>query len=370
MRTVRLRVTLREVRPRVVRVIDVPAVTVLPELHELLQSALGWTDSHLHEFVVGETRYGVPDVDDEMGELDESMVRLADLPDQFTYWYDFGDDWMHDVERLGPGGKHPGCVDGEGSCPPEDCGGPHGYAELLAALADPRHPEHEQLRSWTGNRLVTFDRSAVDDLVRRTVGEVPASVRLVIGLAADGVTLTPGGRLPRTFVRAVQEQRPAWSPLGRPAAVEEDLLPLAAAHDLLRHVGLLRLRNGVLSATKAAADDLNVVRRLRSWFHANELTTQVATSTVALLSALGPQPFDALAEAVFPLLSYGWSVNGRPVTVTDVRTTITRLGSVLRALDQVDIDRSIWRAGPGALSLWTRVSRLLPFLTEADPIAS
>ena len=63
MKTTRLRVTLLEVRPAVFRVIDVPAVSTLPELHELLQAAVGWTDSHLHQFVTGEARYGVPDLD-------------------------------------------------------------------------------------------------------------------------------------------------------------------------------------------------------------------------------------------------------------------------------------------------------------------
>ena len=68
------------------------------------------------------------------------------------------------------------------------------------------------------------------------------------------------------MVRAVQQQRPSWYPLGRPASIEEDLLPLAVLHDLLRHVRLVRLAGGVLRPTKAAADELETVRRLRSWF--------------------------------------------------------------------------------------------------------
>ncbi len=151
---------------------------------------------------------------------------------------------------------------------PEDCGGPGGYAELLATLADPADPEHERMRTWVGNRLRPFDRAAVDQRVRQVVGAVPESVRLLLGFVADGVKLTPGGRLPRRIVRQMQQHRPQWYPLGRPASIEEDLWPLSELHDLLRRVGLLRLRHGVLSPTRAAGDDLAAgraqVRRARA----------------------------------------------------------------------------------------------------------
>jgi Plasmid pRiA4b ORF-3-like protein len=151
MRTIRLRVTLREVCPRVVRVIDVPASSTLPELHGLVQVALGWTDSHLHQFVADDVCYGVPDEEWPDHQVDEAAVRLRDLPERFVYLYDFGDGWTHDVELLGPGRDQPGCVYGEGTCPPEDCGGPSGYAELRAVLADPEHDDYEQMRDWTGD---------------------------------------------------------------------------------------------------------------------------------------------------------------------------------------------------------------------------
>ena len=359
MRTERLRVVLREVEPRVVRVIDLPAASTLPELHELLQSAVAWTDSHLHQFVAGDVRYGTPDADNELDEVDERTLRLADLPDRFLYLYDFGDGWGHDVDKLGPGGASPGCVDGEGSCPPEDCGGSHGYGQLLAVLADPRHPEHEDMKKWTGDQLIPFDQSSVDEAVRRTVGEVPPSVRLVLELAGGGVKLTPEGRLPRAFVRAVQAQRPGWSPLGRPASIEEDLPPLAALHDLLRHVGLLRLRNGVLAPTKATEDDLEVVRRLRSWFPPRSFTEMLATRAVAVLAAAGPRPVETLAEAVFPLLGYGWGRHdGTPLTVGDVRTTMNHLHAVLTGLDQVEPGWRQWSAGSAPHALFYPVTRL------------
>lgn len=110
MRTTRLRVTLREVTPAVVRVLDVPATATLPELHDLFQVAIGWTDSHLHQFVVGEALYGTPDEEWDDEQRDESEHVLTDLGDRFTYRYDFGDGWEHDVEMLGPGDDVSGVV--------------------------------------------------------------------------------------------------------------------------------------------------------------------------------------------------------------------------------------------------------------------
>jgi hypothetical protein len=112
-----------EVEPAVVRVLDVPAGVLLPELHDLLQAALGWTDSHLHQFVADGVSYGKPETDGPEDERDESAVALRALPDRFSYLYDFGDGWEHEVVVVGPGGERPGVVAGEGACPPEDVGG-------------------------------------------------------------------------------------------------------------------------------------------------------------------------------------------------------------------------------------------------------
>lgn len=219
MKTVRLRVTLREVVPRVERVVHVPASITLDELHEVLQVAIGWTDSHLHQFRTDDSVYTVPFEDwDENDEVDERGVRLSTLPARFVYAYDLGDNWKHDVGVLGRGGDQPGCVGGEGACPPEDCGGVGGYADLLEALADPLHPEHASMRAWAGDGLRPFNQDATTRRVRDAVGVVPGSVRILLDLLAGGVKLTPGGRLPRAVVRAVQELRPDWSPLGRRAA--------------------------------------------------------------------------------------------------------------------------------------------------------
>jgi hypothetical protein len=180
------------------------------------------------------------------------------------------------------------------------------------------------MRAWSPN-LPPFDQPATDRQIKRTDGQVPGAVRLVLDLASGGVKLTPGGRLPRSFVRQVQEHRPGWYPLDRPAALEEDLLPLANLHDLLRQVGLLRLRGGVLHPTKAASDDLQVVRRLRSVFEPGEFDTIVATTAIATVAATGPQRPDHLAARVFPQIGYGWAKNGRAITEQDVHDELRRL---------------------------------------------
>jgi hypothetical protein len=148
----------------------VPDVT-LGELHEILQIAMGWEDCHLHQFVVKGEYHGPPDLDDPWGfgpeTQDEettllSQVATSDKKARFRYEYDFGDSWDHDivVERIlvpEPGVKYPRCVDGARSGPPEDCGGVWGYENFVAAMSNPKHPEHDDLEDWYGG---AFDAEA------------------------------------------------------------------------------------------------------------------------------------------------------------------------------------------------------------------
>lgn len=362
MRTTRLRVTMNEVDPAVVRVLDVPAGVILPELHDLLQIAIGWTDSHLHQFVSGDARYGMPDVDDAFeNERDETGVPLRALPDRFTYLYDFGDGWEHQVEVIGPGVDRPGLIGGEGVCPPEDVGGPPGYADFQKVLANPGDPEHERIKTWAGTWTGDFDMATADLLVQQTAGAVPAPVRLVLDLAADGVKLTTGGRLPRALVRQVQERYPNWYPLGRPASIEEDLPPLAALHDLLREVGLLRLRKGALSPTRAASDDTEVIRRLRSWFgpvHGYE--SMLTTDALALLAAEGSRKPQDMAGRLLELLGNRWVTSqGQSLDEPRVLADLNRLRSVLVGLDLIHTSNGEWTAGPSARWLLPRATALI-----------
>jgi prevent-host-death family protein len=180
-----IKITLRNIRPPVWRRVLVSSDFTLGQLHEVIQTAMGgWIDYHLHAFDVAGTNYGVPL---EPGELDwgetisdESRVRLADIigaGSKFRYTYDFGDDWEHElvVEKVLPIDSkvsYPVCIKAKRACPPEDCGGPWGYAELVEILADPAHEEYEQRLEWVGGR---FDPEAFD------VGEINAVLATIGG---------------------------------------------------------------------------------------------------------------------------------------------------------------------------------------------
>jgi hypothetical protein len=234
-------------------------------------------------------------------------------------------------------------------------------------LADPAHPEHERMRTWVGNRLRPFDRAATDQWLRRVVGEVPESVRLLLDFAADGVKLTPGRRLPRTVVRSMQQHRPDWYPFGRPASIEDDLPALGALHGLLRSVGLLRLRHGVLSPTSAASDDLAVVRRLRSAFDPYTFATEITELTIGVLAAHGPLPLSELATRVHQLLGRGWQLDGQPINEKDVRIAIAQQSPIMKGLDLIDnADWRVWTAGAAALSLLPRATMLAEIWTNRE----
>ena len=344
----RLRVTMCEVEPRVERIIDVPAGITLDELHEVLQVALGWTNSHLHSFTADGVTYARPHQEWDEQLVDDRGVRLSSLPSHFVYTYDFGDTWQHDVEILGSGDADPGCVGGAGACPPEDCGGTSGYAELLEALGDPRHREHRDMKLSVGDRLRPFDLAATDAKVRAVVGQVPDSVRILLYLVGDGVKLTQAGRLPRVLVRAVQERRPEWFYGDRPANREDDSAALSVLHEMLRRGGVLRLVKGVLQPTKPAIDDREVVRRVRSWFEEGSFDLMIAERAVAQLVAHGPMSGDDLAAVVFPWIGHGWRRGDDPIGEVDVRRQLGRVSVDLKALDMITRERDRWVAGPSA----------------------
>ena len=157
----RLNVTLLNIEPPISRRIELAGSTSLDQFHNILQISFGWQNCHMHQFEKDEQRYGVVDGDDpfDADTLPEAKHTLGDvLPhkgDQLLYWYDFGDDWYHEIEVediLTPDVKtrYPRVTAGTRRCPPEDCGGPFGYENLLAVLANKKHPEHRELRGWVG----------------------------------------------------------------------------------------------------------------------------------------------------------------------------------------------------------------------------
>ena len=155
-----LMVRLDGIAPPIWRRLVVPGWFTLEKLHGVLQTALGWTNSHLHMFRFGDERVGTPY---ELGDLDETYTRsgrIVHLGDvvargdrRMVYEYDFGDGWTHTIEIddvLDEEGPRLACLDGARACPPEDCGGVDGYRHLLEILFDPIHEEFEESRQWVG----------------------------------------------------------------------------------------------------------------------------------------------------------------------------------------------------------------------------
>lgn len=182
----RLLVTLLDVEPAVWRLVQIPAMIPLDKLHDAIQSVMGWTDSHLHEFIINGVHYGI---DDPMGfederVVDERRVTLADAlggtARTFDYVYDFGDDWHHaiTVEAIEPAEEARPllyCLAGERACPPEDVGGAWGYEEFLEAIGDPEHEEHEDMLEWCGGE---FDPERFDlQGVNARLGRIKLKIR-------------------------------------------------------------------------------------------------------------------------------------------------------------------------------------------------
>lgn len=207
-----LRITLRDSKPPIWRRVAVPSHIKLGQLHEVIQIAMGWTNSHLHQFVLhdrslinrapqviarlsGEGRYddifaatrgmrvfvakltpfGEPT---QMEGEDQDAVTLAEvcpkLKSKLSYEYDFGDGWEHLIEvqkivATKPDKGYPRCLAGKKACPPEDCGGVFGYYRMLEIAADPEHEEHEDIVEWLGDDFdpEAFDIDQVNDMLAR-----------------------------------------------------------------------------------------------------------------------------------------------------------------------------------------------------------
>jgi len=169
-----LKVELMDSEPLIWRRIHLDGRTRLNAFHHILQAAMGWTDSHLHEFTIREKRYAPPDEEDQFLEIktfDESKFRLNQLLETgevFEYLYDFGDSWQHritveSIRDLDKDDSNAGRVwieAGQRACPPEDAGGIWGYQESLATLEDNPYSEAaKEMREWAG---LDFDPERLD----------------------------------------------------------------------------------------------------------------------------------------------------------------------------------------------------------------
>jgi hypothetical protein len=169
------KVTLNNSDPPIWRRIQVRDCT-LGQLHEVLQIVMGWEDSHLHQFIVRGAYYGPHDPDDidwDMEKHDEEEISISKIVKmgrrvRFSYEYDFGDSWEHEIvfEKTlepEPKMKYPYCVEGKRACPPEDVGGVWGYADFLQAMADPKHKNHREMKEWIGGKFDS-EKFSVDDV--------------------------------------------------------------------------------------------------------------------------------------------------------------------------------------------------------------
>lgn len=184
---IRLEAQILGIEPVISRTLELPRDLNFAQLHEVLQAAIGWTDSHLHQFIMGGLIVGAPEYleEDAYGPrvIEATEVRLRDLrfpygPDaqlEILYQYDFGDNWRHRL-ILTPmpraeGVKYPRCIAGTRACPPEDVGGDIGYEEFLEAWRNPEHEEHAANRRWAGRKFdpERFDLEAANRAIARAL---------------------------------------------------------------------------------------------------------------------------------------------------------------------------------------------------------
>jgi hypothetical protein len=157
-----LKISLAFSDPLIWRRIQVPGDITLARLHDILQLCMGWSNLHTHRFLIGKVFYAPSDIHDswtKTGERCESEYNLVTLENDmkwvFTYIYDFGDGWEHDIELeeslpADKGGSQPVLLDGEQACPPENVGGIPGYEEFLNIINNPRHKHHRMMAEWYG----------------------------------------------------------------------------------------------------------------------------------------------------------------------------------------------------------------------------
>lgn len=175
------KITLEGIRPPIWRRFQVQSDITFYELHRVLQAVMGWYNAHLHLFDLGGLIVTDAETLAESWEdgVDEQQARLPQYVRQegqkLRYEYDFGDSWEHELllEKILPAEasvRYPRCLEGKRACPPEDCGGVWGYADLLEAMADESHPEREMYLEWLGGELdpEAFDLAEINEILQET----------------------------------------------------------------------------------------------------------------------------------------------------------------------------------------------------------
>ncbi len=176
------RITLNHSKPLIWRRIQVESNATFLELHIAIQLAMGWTNSHLFEFMDREKTFCLPSEENDLFDkekLNASEERIEnyfkEAGDEITYLYDFGDSWEHQVvlEKTVPiqkDMKYPVCVAGAMNCPHEDSGGLHGFYEKLEIIQDEHHPEYREIITWLGKKYdpFLFDMDKVNKQLAKT----------------------------------------------------------------------------------------------------------------------------------------------------------------------------------------------------------
>lgn len=179
--TYQIQIALKWIKPKIWRRILIPSDLLLSDFHEIIQTTMGWSDSHLHQFIKNKTFYTVRMRDDdlweEMNNVDYSSMRVSDLlkreKEKIIYEYDFGDSWEHEIilEKILPEDgnvKYAQCIGGEMNGPPEDCGGAGGYSEMVEILKQPHHEEYEGYMEWLGGEFdpCHFDKNEINSFLQ------------------------------------------------------------------------------------------------------------------------------------------------------------------------------------------------------------
>ena len=341
----RIRVELDDVEPPIWRVLELASDLTLDRVHEILQTTMGWTDSHLHEFASGDSltdrraeHYRPQEsIDNDLDGVDESTVRLDEVMvepgDRLFYGYDFGDDWAHTLllEAVAPPEPEQvraRCLAGARACPPEDCGGVWGYHNLLAAMRDPSAPDRDELMKWVGPNFdpELFDADHTNDVLARVdrIERARAEVLTVVDPATPlGELLSRMVLLPELLVDAVAAAQLAT---GEP--------------DLATKTAMLRPHSQLL---------------------------ELVGDKGVMLTQAGYLP-PALVEAVSEVLNLDdiWiGKNNREVQtypVLEFRESSQRLGLLRKAHNKLTLTRVGARARTDAEALWRTIADGLPLV--------
>jgi hypothetical protein len=381
----RVRVDLDGAKPPIWRRLDVRSDIGLDVFHQVLQSAFGWTDSHLHRFALGGSPFDrnaemfLCPYDVEEGEDDGTPARdmtldetLSEPGDVLEYCYDYGDSWdliiaLESVIPLEEPAPIAACIDGRRAAPPEDCGGLREAEQLAEVLEDPAHFDLDEINQALMDpylQLGRFDQRLVellmrlrytslgDDVVVRLMSlaqsqsdilpaEKAAALHPLLWfldhVGADGLPLTSAGYLKPDDVRALAVVIPAMADWIGAANRESHTFPVLWFRESVQKLGLVRKYRAKLLLTKAGASVRGNPEAL--WPHiasrlplgkAGSIDLPAGLLSLPFVASKDNPPLEHIAEALNEL---GWRHSDRsPVHANDV---VWAIEDTFRVLDNI-----------------------------------